>query len=183
MKSMLKGVAVLAIVAAVSAAPAYAQAGVKIGLGGGVTLPLGHFSDAAKLGFNGQASVGFQPASLPVGIEIDGNFMRNSLKNDVDGHTQIIAGTANAVYAFKTSETSSIHPYIIAGVGMYNNKVSLTDVGSDSETKFGINAGAGFNFMMGAAGAFVEGRFHDIMTSGSSTNLVNVNVGVRFGGK
>jgi opacity protein-like surface antigen len=181
MKSMLKGAAVLAVLAAVSAAPAYAQ-GVTFGLGGGVSLPLGDFGDAAKTGWNGQASIGFQPASLPVGIQIDGNYMRNSF-DGTDGHNQIIAGTANAVYTFKTSETSKLHPYIIAGAGAYNEKVDLGDVGSGSETKFGVNGGAGFNFMAGSMGAFVEGRFHNIMTTGSSTNLVNVNLGLRFGGK
>jgi opacity protein-like surface antigen len=183
MKSMLKGAAVLAVLAAVSAAPAHAQ-GVKIGLGGGVTMPLGDFGDVFKTGFNGQASLGFQPASLPVGIQIDGNYMSNKVDADLDVKSQIIGGSANAVYTFKTSETSKLHPYIIAGAGAYNLKATGDDAGdAGSVTKFGINGGAGFNFMAGSVGAFVEGRFHDIMTEGSSTNLVNLNVGVRFGGK
>ncbi len=68
---------------------------------------------------------------------------------------------------------------------MYNFKVKGDDVPSgidDSETKFGINAGAGFDIKAGGAGLFVEGRFHDVFTTGSNTTFIPLTIGVRFGG-
>ena len=70
----------------------------------------------------------------------------------------MIQGTANIVFAFNTSEESKFHPYLIGGVGGYNVKAVGDDVeGADSETNFGVNAGAGFDFDLGNLAAFVEG--------------------------
>src|SRR5688572_3962055 len=187
MKGMLKGVAALALSTALFASAAQAQTPVSFGLGGGLTLPLGDFGDAAKMGFHGMGLVEFQPASLPVGIRLDGSYHRvgfSDLFEDVvgEGNHQIIMGTLNGVYTFTTAPESKFHPYIVAGVGMYNAKANVENADNDSETKFGINGGAGFNFGMGSASVFVEGRFHNIFTEGSSTNFVPITLGVRFGG-
>jgi opacity protein-like surface antigen len=187
MKGMLKGVAALALSTALFASAAQAQTPVSFGLGGGVTLPLGDFGDAAKTGFHGTGLVEFQPASLPVGIRLDGTYHRigfSDLQEDFagEGNFQMITGTLNGVYTFQTAAESKFHPYIIAGAGVYNFKANFEDFDDDSETKFGINAGAGFNMGMGSASIFLEGRFHNVFTEGSSTNFVPVTLGVRFGG-
>lgn len=187
MKGMLKGVAALALSTALFASAAQAQTPVSFGLGGGVTLPLGDFGDAAKTGFHGTGLVEFQPASLPVGIRLDGTFHRigfSDLQEDFagEGNFQMITGTLNGVYTFQTAAESKFHPYIIAGAGVYNFKANFDDFDDDSETKFGINGGAGFNMGMGGASIFVEGRFHNVFTEGSSTTFVPITLGVRFGG-
>jgi hypothetical protein len=187
MKGMLKGVAALALSTALFASAAQAQTPVSFGLGGGVSLPLGDFGDAAKTGFHGTGLVEFQPASLPVGIRLDGTYHRigfSDLQEDFagPGNFQMITGTLNGVYTFQTAAESKFHPYIIAGAGVYNFKANFDDFDDDSETKFGINGGAGFNMGMGSASIFVEGRFHNVFTEGSSTTFVPITLGVRFGG-
>jgi opacity protein-like surface antigen len=188
MKGMLKGVAALALSTALFASAAQAQTPVSFGLGGGVTLPLGDFGDAGKTGFHGMGLVEFQPASLPVGIRVDGSYHRVGFSDLQasgplgDGNFQLIVGTVNGVYTFQTAAESKFHPYIIAGAGAYNFKANFEDFDDNSETKFGINAGAGFNMGMGSASIFLEGRFHNIFTEGSSTKFVPVTLGVRFGG-
>src|SRR4029453_17460897 len=108
-----KAVAALAMGMLVSASALHAQ-GAEFSLGGGVDLPLGDFDDVAKLGFHGLAGVSVVPASWPVGIQVDGNY--SQFKDDtplpVDKY-QLIYGTANIVYKFKTSEESRFHPYLI----------------------------------------------------------------------
>lgn len=172
----------------VGAAPAVAQ-GAKFSVGGGLTLPLSDFGDAASTGFHGLAAVGFQPANLPVGFQIDGMYQRFGLEDapdDFDGNTQVIQGTANVVYTFTTAEESSFHPYLIGGVGLYNFKPTGDDlqalVGDESTTDFGINAGAGFDFQAGSVGLFVEGRFHNVFSDPENTNFIPITVGIRFGG-
>ncbi len=185
MKGMLKALTAVAMATAFTASTAHAQTPVTFGVGGGVSLPLGDFNDFAKLGFQGTALVGFAPANLPVGFRVDGSYLRNNFKNDVDAHSQIIDGTANVVYTFKTAETSRIHPYLIAGAGAYNMKASGNAIpaGEDeSVTKFGVNGGAGFDMAVGAAKVFLEGRFHNVFTEGSNTNFIPVTLGVKFGG-
>ena len=179
-----KVVAVLAMGMLVSASALHAQ-GAEFSLGGGIDLPLGDFDDAAKLGFHGLAGVSVVPTNWPVGIQVDGNYSRFSDDTPFDIKFQLIYGTGNIVYKFKTSEDTRFRPYLIGGGGVYNFKVKGDDVPTgvdDSETKFGINAGAGFDFKAGSAGIFVEGRFHDVFTSGSNTTFIPFTVGVRLGG-
>ncbi|HEY7611440.1 MAG TPA: outer membrane beta-barrel protein [Gemmatimonadales bacterium] len=177
-----------ALMAAVGAAPALAQTA-KFSVGGGLTLPLGDFGDAASTGWHGLAAVGFQPANLPVGFQLDGMYQRFGVEgapDNFDGHTQVIQGTANVVYTFTTAEASTFHPYLIGGVGIYNAKPTGDDftaiVGDESSTDFGVNAGAGFDFMAGSVGLFVEGRFHNVFSDGSDATFIPISVGVRFGG-
>ena len=97
-------------------------------------------------------------------------------------------GTANVVFKFKTSEESTFRPYLIGGGGVYNFKTTGEDdlgglIDTDnSVTKFGLNGGAGFDFKAGAIGLFVEGRFHNVFTSGSNLRFIPISVGIRLGG-
>jgi hypothetical protein len=179
-----KAVAALALGLLVSTSTAYAQ-GAEFSLGGGIDNPLGDFNDGAKLGFHGMAGVSFVPEGSPVGIQVDGNYSQFSDDTPADIKFQMIYGTGNVVYKFKTSEDSRFRPYLIGGGGVYNLKFKGDDVPTgfdDSQTKFGINAGAGFDFKAGSAGLFVEGRFHDVFTTGSDTQFIPITIGVRFGG-
>lgn len=173
------------LMASAGTAPAVAQ-GAEFSLGGGVTLPLSDFGDAASTGFHGLAAVSFVPSGFPVGIQVDGMFQRFGVDNvpdGFDGNFQVLQGTANAVYKFKTSEESKIRPYLIGGVGLYNFKATGDDFGdTGSETDFGLNGGAGFDFKFGSVGAFVEGRFHNVFSDPDNTNFIPITVGVRLGG-
>jgi opacity protein-like surface antigen len=79
-------------------------------------------------------------------------------------------------------------PYLIGGAGVYNIKNTVTGLGSSSDTKFGLNAGAGFDFGLGKAKLYAEGRFHMIMkavsdgtaTGTKSAYMIPLTVGVRF---
>jgi hypothetical protein len=170
------------LMASAGAAPALAQ-GAELSLGGGLTLPLGNFDDAFKLGWHGTGAVSFVPENLPVGFQLDGTFSRLSDESPLDIKAQMIYGTGNVVYKFKTSEDTRFRPYLIGGAGVYNLDTKGDDaLGGGSETKFGLNGGAGFDFKAGSAGVFVEGRFHNVFTEGENTNFIPFTVGVRFGG-
>jgi hypothetical protein len=184
MRGIARAVVAVGVGFGLHAAGLQAQTPVRFGLSGGLSIPSGSSSDGLKTGWNGTALVQFFPASSPVGFQIDGSYHRMSFDNGapVDGHEQVIDGTANVVYEFKTSETSRFRPYLIGGGGVYNVKAK-TDLGSsDSETKFGVNGGAGFNFGSARTSFFVEGRFHNVFVTGSDFHFIPVNIGVRFGG-
>jgi opacity protein-like surface antigen len=186
MKTLIRGAAV-GLALALSAQVAQAQAGMSFGLGAGVVVPTGSMADLNSTGYTGQASLRVQPAASPLGFQVDGFYSRLGLQNDIDGHSTMIGGTANAVYGF--SSASPARPYLIGGVGVYNGKTTFDDLGSgDSETKFGANAGAGFDFKLGAASLYAEGRFHaifkaavDAETSEETTAyMIPLTVGLRF---
>lgn len=184
MTGLSKGVSALALGMLLGAPTLRAQAA-EFSVGGGVSVPTGNFDDAAKLGWHGTAGVSFFPSNIPVGFQVDGTYSQFSDESPLDVKDQLIYGTGNVVYKFSTAEDTRFRPYLIGGVGVYNFKLKGDDVPSgfdDSQTKFGLNAGAGFDFKAGAAGLFLEGRFHNIFTEGDNTQFIPLTVGVRFGG-
>ena len=190
MRGISKGIAALAVAMLLSP-PALRAQGAEFSLGGGIGIPLGDFDDAAKLGWHGLAGVSFVPEGWPVGIQIDGSYQQFSLDDAAfpgfDGlKNRLIMGTGNVVFKFKTAEDSRFRPYLIGGGGVYNSKITGSDDPSDilpgGETKFGINAGAGFDFKAGSAGLFIEGRFHNIFFEGSDTQFIPITLGIRLGG-
>ena len=185
MKTLMRGAAV-GLALALSAQVAQAQGGLSFGLGAGVVVPSGSMADLNSTGYTGQASLRMQPAGSPLGFQVDGFYTRLGLQNDIEGHSQMIGGTANAVYAF--SGASAARPYLIGGVGVYNTKLTLDGFGSGSDTKFGANAGAGFDFKLGAASLYAEGRFHTIFKAAvdadtqqeTTAYMIPITVGLRF---
>jgi opacity protein-like surface antigen len=169
-------------------APTLSAQGAEFALGGGVGIPLGAFDDAVKIGWHGLAAVSFVPNQWPVGIQIDGQYQQYKIDGSESLKDRFIMGTANVVFKFKTSEETSIRPYLIGGGGVYNFKTTGTDdlggvIDTDnSTTKFGLNAGAGFDIKAGGVGFFAEGRFHDVFTEGENVKFIPITVGVRFGG-
>ena len=171
-----------------------------IGFKGGIFTPGGGASSVALLGVEARervidktadkagwiagADATYWLASQPIGIRIEGSYSQTSEKSGVGPHkTKILGGGADVVYAFGQT-ASSARPYILAGLGYYNVKVSVTGA-SVSESKIGFGGGAGVAFKVGTGGTrvFVEGKYMSVSTSGTKTTFLPIRVGVRFGSK
>jgi hypothetical protein len=186
MRSMIRG-AVAGLVLVLVAQAAHAQAGLSLGLGGGVVVPTGTMADGIQTGWNGMVVARAKPALSPVGLQLDGFYNRFALQGGVDGHSRMLGATADAVFALPSAMMA--RPYLLSGVGMYSGKTSIEGLGSSqSQTKFGLNAGAGFDFGFGGARLFAEGRFHAILkgvtdpsTGAEKTGyMVPLTVGLRW---
>ncbi|HEX5436535.1 MAG TPA: outer membrane beta-barrel protein [Gemmatimonadaceae bacterium] len=184
-------VAFLASTSVVKAQTAMSSGAQPITYGGGVgiSMPLGDFGDAFGTGFHIQGLVGWQPANMK-NISFRGELMFHHFGADgFDGHDNIIAVVPNIIYSFPT-QTSKLKPYLIGGIGLYHSSVSETVTvgglgsfsGSSSDTNFGINVGAGIKYPLSSSRAslYAELRFHDIFTSGSSSSMIPLTVGVMF---
>jgi outer membrane protein with beta-barrel domain len=183
MKSMIRGAA-LGLAVILGAQTAHAQ-GLSFGLGGGIVMPSGSYGDLMSTGWNATAVARLTPAASPLGFQVDASYSRFGLQNDVDGNNRVLSGTANAVFAFPS--TSPVRPYLLGGVGLYDQKITVGDA-SGSESKFGLNAGAGFDFSLGSAKLFADARFHTILNGSvdsqtlEETNAyyIPVTFGLRF---
>ena len=183
MKSAIRG-AVLGLAVVLSAQAAQAQ-GLSLGVGGGVVVPTGDLADGSSTGWSGTAQLRVKPPASPLGLQVDAFYTRFGLEG-VDGHSRMIGGTANALFAFPSA--SPARPYLLGGVGLYNSRASIDGLGStESQTKFGLNAGAGFDFGMGSANLFAEARFHMIIKALTDVNgdeksayMIPLTVGLRF---
>ena len=168
-----------------ASSPLAAQGGSRptFGVSGGIAFPTGNFGDGFKSGYDVAAHLGFQPATLPVGLRIEGMYNRFDLKgsNQFDVHTNLLALTGNAVLAPKSSTEGSLRPYGIGGIGVYNVKTSAKDAGdAGSDTKFGLNVGAGLELPLSGISTFVEARYHHVFGDGGSLGFIPVVVGVKF---
>lgn len=173
--------------AALSAGTLFAVSGLQaqrseFSLGGGVGVPLGIYNDVVKLGWQATGAVLFAPASLPVGIQIDGNYAQFSDETPFDIKNQLVYGTASAVYRFPSAGSTRFRPYVFAGAGVYNSKETGDDALGGSTTKFGLSGGAGFDFTAGRVGLFIEGRYHNVFIEGPNVKFLPINLGLRFGG-
>jgi hypothetical protein len=167
-------------------APALRAQGAEFALGGGVGFPTGTFDNAVKTGWHGLLAVSFVPNGWPVGLQFDGQYQQYKFDGSSSLKERFIMGTGNVVFKFKSSEESKVRPYIIGGPGVYNLKATGTnDIGaltSGGQTKFGFNAGVGFDFKAGGAGLFIETRYHNVFTSGADVKFIPVTLGIRLGG-
>ncbi|MEP6689129.1 MAG: outer membrane beta-barrel protein [Gemmatimonadales bacterium] len=184
MNSMIRG-AVVGLAVMLGTQAAHAQ-GLSFGVGGGIVVPTGSLSDGTGTGWSGTAQLRVKPPVSPLGFQVDAFYTRFSL-DGLDGHSRLLGGTANAVFAFPSA--SPIRPYLLAGPGLYNGKTTIDGLGStESTTKLGMNAGAGFDFGMGQASLFAEARFHAIfkgavdVTTGDekAAYMIPITVGLRF---
>src|SRR5437899_12113694 len=191
MKRTMRAALVVAVAmllgSAVSAQRAAARQGgqtaysIRIGVGGGVLMPMGTYKDGDKLGWLAGADVTYWLTGGTFGIRAEGSYSQTSHKNNVAGSTKLFGGMADVVWAPGTS-ADQIRPYVLAGIGFYNAKESVTGA---SATKIGFGGGAGAAFKVGTGGTrvFVEGKFVDVSTDVNSTTFIPIRAGVRFATK
>ena len=168
---------VLGAVAAVAvmASSAMAQMPAKpwsFGVQAGASMPMGDFGDAANAGFNVGGNARFKLTGVPVAIQ--GEVLYNSFGGKTVG--TIKAPTSNVLgFGGAASWAMPSGLYFIGGLGMYN----LSCDGCTSTTKVGLNLGAGFNLPL-SFGAFIEARYHTVMTETKNTNFLPIAFGIRF---
>lgn len=169
---------------------------VRVGFGGGVTVPVADARDAFKDGVNGTGFVLVRLGPLPA-LRFAFTYDRFKLKpvggvtptagEDEAGHSQILGGTAGIKLHLIPGP---IRPYVMAGLGAFNVQqlVNATAGGSTttSDTNFGVDGGAGVEIKIGRISAFAEGRIQNVYTKNSglinktSIQSVPVSFGVIF---
>ena len=194
---------------ALGAAPAAAQVDthadrpIRIGIGGGVTVPTDNYKDALRQGYNGQGFVLFRPAGFPVGLRATFTYNRFSLKDFrigpdgqlfpggasgqpvTDGYTQILGALGNVTFELPTGR---VRPYLLAGLGAFsvkNQAETTTESASESSTEFGIDGGAGVRLRLFGLDAYIEGRVANVYTDKGfidtkSVKYVPVTFGILF---
>ena len=179
--SVIAAVTSLAFAVPVSAQLASSPA--RFGIVGGATFPVGNLSDFTSSGWHAGALVDLGLPLVPLGFRVEGTWHQLGSKDTPNGispseKARVLAVTLNATYAFGPQPL--IKPYIIGGVGGYNVKFEPSGAGSFSETRFGINLGAGLRVQLTGFSTFAEIRWHDIFTTGSSVQMLPISVGVTF---
>lgn len=177
-KAILAG-AFGALVAA--AAPASAQtspAGWNVGLGGGVTLPMGDAGDAYKTGFHGTALVGYRMADSKLWLGADAQYHHFTTK---DNGVTIGDLSANSFAAFgRANYDVASTAYVLGGVGLFRTESKVNFNGTtvkQTDSNMAIEAGVGLNL---GKSLFVEGKFINVFIDGGNSQFIPLTLGVRF---
>lgn len=166
-------------------APIAAQEAPRWVIAGGASLPDGdEFRGDYATGFNLFAGVTLGDRDGPLTFRIDGLLNRFTgqplvMRPDLSyPDFSIYALTANALYTFPGRV---VQPYLITGVGYYNEN------GGTALHNLGLNAGAGLRFPQLPLQPFIEGRLHNIATidlsnydRGGRTRFSVFSAGVSF---
>ncbi len=146
------------------------QAQASVVVMGGLSAPVGDLSDQVDVGYNVSGGIYFRVPVLPIGIRVEGGYNGFSFKDAIgsNGDISIITGTVNALF---TVSALSSAPYLIAGAGVYDRRISTPGAGWTSETTLGLNGGGGLRFPLSGFTTFFEARYHIML--GSSTHAAN----------
>jgi hypothetical protein len=178
MRRISQVVTALAVVAfSASTSAAQSAKPLSLGVSLGAAIPVGDFADVYKTGYNATVSLGLNSVGSPIGFRIDGMFNQFSDKDDLvvsRPDYRIFSGNANLVYALPGV---GIRPYLIGGAGIYGQKPDVS--GAETTTDFGLNGGIGAAFPLSGFTAFIEARYHHIM-SDATTQFLPVTFGISF---
>jgi len=193
--SHLRRAALVALVTACGAVPMTVRAqarAIQVGIGAGVTLPTGDYSECCKSGWNAGGFLQYRQPDQVVGLRVDLQYHGNDMKDEflltlgatpgTTGSGTILFGGAAGVLEVAPQE-SSVGWYLLAGGGIYQFELSVNESGisvSDSQTKFGFNAGAGLKFRVGGASLYVESRYHGVKVEDSNITFVPLSFGIAW---
>lgn len=155
-----------------AAAPAGAQVG--LGLAAGAAFPTGDFGNATNMGYNVSAMLNLSAPLVPIGARIEGMFNQFDIKN-LSTKDNAVAVTGNLTYGIGGVVAS---PYLIGGLGWYQNKFDAGSFGTTTRSGMGFNIGGGVRLPLTGFSAFVEARYHKM--SGENIAYVPVTFGINF---
>jgi len=207
LRSTARRAAIAAGLLALSAsAPAFAQRSmgggtqdqhmVRVGFGGGVSVPVSDAKDAFKDGVNGTGFVLVHILNGLPALRFAFSYDRYGLKQrggltptageDEIGHSQILGGTAGIKMHLLPGP---VRPFVMAGLGAFNVK-DVIDAASTSttasKTNFGIDGGGGLEIKLGRFSAFAEAKIQNVyakntgVISRNSIQTVPVTFGLLF---
>jgi len=169
MKRLCGSIVAGALVALATATPAQAQKPFVF-FGGGVSLPMSDFGDAAKTGWGAQVGIGIDIGTGGLWGDIEGMYASHSL-DGVDGEATLLSGMGVLGYTF--SPEAKVSPYLLGGLGFIRAKTEVGAI-SGTETNFAYTGGLGLGIRMSPVMLFfVEGRY-----VGGDTQFIPIMAGL-----
>jgi len=177
---------------------------IRVGLGGGMSVPVSDAGNALKTGVHGQGfllvNLGrlLHVGALPT-VRLNFGYQRFDYKDQFTGGQ---TGSAEALQNAESKILSGVaglqldllhgpvRPYLLAGLGAYRIQSNVDSTGastdvSTSSMKFGVDGGAGLAFTLGRIDAYVEGRVQNVYSEQGfidtkSIQVIPVSFGIVF---
>ena len=104
-----------------------ASQGVRYGVGAGLLLPVGDYHSLDNAGWIAGADVMYWLPSASLAVRVELSYSRTSERPGscclTDHKTTFAGGMVDVVYAFGRT-ADQVRPYVLAGVGLYNMRLS-----------------------------------------------------------
>lgn len=161
---------------------------VQVGFGGGMSVPTSNAKEAFENGVHGRGFVLVDLPGLP-SLRFDLSATKFDWKEAIaggpttTGESQVLGGLANiSINLLK----GPIRPYVMAGLGAFHIRNELQTSGepdeTSSQTRFGIDGGAGLAIKIMRLEMFVEGRIQNVYTERGVIDTKSIQtVPVTFG--
>ncbi|HUQ48914.1 MAG TPA: outer membrane beta-barrel protein [Gemmatimonadaceae bacterium] len=201
----LSSVAAVVAASLVAAAAASGQSNIPrpfaIGVYGGGSMPIGDFKNRADIGYHAGV-FGSTALSGPLSVRLDGAYSKFNKEiafgdTVITALTKVFHTTLDVEYSLGTQTEMAAGggalPYISGGAGFYRfryddscagpgSACSAFVVSSGSETRWGLNAGAGASFFLSGFTPFVDIRYHTTSpkAGGFRFNMVLASFGLKF---
>jgi len=195
-------------------------------IGGGLNVTQGDFGDVVDDGLAIRGGATYWPSDWSVGLQFEAAYADydiassairsiNDAIEQIDPELGSVSGgevddwsfSVNAIWSLGGS--TSVGPYLMAGVGFDNVEASLTDQGlvyyppqcdpwwywctpggvgpgtvvvaSEDSTEFSWSVGAGWAFALGSRSlVFLEARYKSIQTDPETSQVVPLTIGIRW---
>jgi hypothetical protein len=142
---------------------------IRIGFGGGMSVPTNHAADALKNGVNGEGFLLVDLRVLPP-IRLNLGYQKFDYKQLITGQpvgsTSMLSGSGGL--SITVIPFGPIRPYVTAGLGAFRISDDFQNAPATatptSSIKFGIDGGAGVRIKFGRLEAFVEGKVQNVYT-------------------
>jgi hypothetical protein len=160
---------VLAMTALVSLpATLDAQTPIRVGLGGGLSMPVGDIAKTSMTGINLSASLTYEPRRLPFGFELGATYHNFVKSEDAPANSFVMAATGGITIPI----TGTIgKPYLMLGGGYYNTQGPTTGE-VDAERDLGAYGGVGIRFQASRVQFDVKAAFHEIFADRDTAGRV-----------
>jgi hypothetical protein len=161
---------------------------IQVGFGGGMSVPTSNVKEAFENGVHGRGFVLLDLPGLPA-FRFDLSATKFDWKEAVlggpttQGESQVLGGLANiSINLLK----GPIRPYVMAGLGAFHVRNELQTSGepdeTSSQTRFGIDGGAGLAIKIMKLELFVEGRVQNVYTERGMIDTKSIQtIPVTFG--
>jgi hypothetical protein len=165
---------------------------IRIGFGGGVSVPTNDVASALDNGINGQAYLLIDTGILPpfrFNLGYQKFDFKEAILGGASGESTILSGVGGI--SMDLFRVGPVRPYITAGLGAFHitdqldAQTTTPEDESTSTTRFGIDGGAGLALRIGRLEGFIEARLQNVYTEAGfidtrTITAIPVTFGVLF---
>lgn len=150
----------------------------SLGVAAGATIPAGSEARIDNTGYHLLGTLQTMPPFQSIGLRFDASYAAMTRKATIQDITERLFSLSVGP-VLRYPRIGGSFKYVVAMAGAYTQTTSPRPIGSTPSTDLGVSLGGGLRFAVKSRVAFVEARYHRIMSDGGP-RFVPVTFGLLF---